>query len=200
MPDHADSAPTGDDQQVREPAASRPRRVVLFTGLAVAILVADLVTKQIALAQFSAENPTEVLGGLLILTLTFNSGAAFSIGQGFPWVFTLVATAVVGYILWVARRIRSQAWAVSLGLILGGATGNLVDRYFREPGPLLGHVVDWIRLPTFPVVNYDFPVFNIADSAIVCGGILAVWLAFRGVNLDGERETAAGTAAEAGRE
>lgn len=155
----------------------------MFAVLAVVVLLADLATKEIAVARFSAQDPVELLGGFLTLTLTYNSGAAFSIGQGYPWVFTLIATAVVAYILWMSRRIHSTVWAVALGLIAGGATGNLVDRFFRDPAPLHGHVVDWIQVP-------NWPVFNVADSGIVCGGVLAVWLAFRGINLDGERETA----------
>jgi signal peptidase II len=79
-----------------------------------------------------------------------------------------------------ARLLQSRAWATALGLLLGGALGNLSDRLFRAPGPLRGHVVDWIALP-------HWPVFNIADSAIVTGGLLAVLLAFRGVEMDGSR-------------
>jgi signal peptidase II len=85
---------------------------------------------------------------------------------------------VIVFILRTSRRIHSVAWAVTLGLLLGGATGNLVDRLLREPGPLRGYVVDWIQLP-------HWPVFNIADSSIVCGGILAVLLAGRGIRIDG---------------
>ena len=85
---------------------------------------------------------------------------------------------MIVFILRTSRRIRSTAWAVTLGLLLGGATGNLIDRLLRSPGPLRGYVVDWIQLP-------HWPVFNIADSSIVCGGILAVLLAARGLQIDG---------------
>jgi signal peptidase II len=87
---------------------------------------------------------------------------------------------VIVAILRTARRLRSLPWAISLGLLLGGATGNLVDRIVRAPAPLQGHVVDWIELP-------HWPVFNLADSAIVCGGLLAVVLAARGLQIDGTR-------------
>jgi signal peptidase II len=93
-------------------------------------------------------------------------------------VFSAIALGVIIYILRTSRRIRSVPWAVTLGLLLGGATGNLVDRLLRYPGPLRGYVVDWIQLP-------HWPVFNIADSSIVCGGILAVLLAGRGIRIDG---------------
>ncbi|UOE21821.1 signal peptidase II [Thermobifida halotolerans] len=169
-------------------------------------MVADFVTKEIALARFSPYDPVELLGGLLRLTLVFNPGAAFSIGTGMTWVFSLIVVAVIGYILWTAPRLRSAGWAVALGLILSGATGNFIDRIWRPntrelssslvgpeapgtlldrllspPSPMYGHVVDWIQIPYWPV-------FNIADSAIVCGGVLAVLLAFRGINIDGTRE------------
>lgn len=161
--------------------ARAPRRLWLFGGLALVALALDFVTKEIALGNFSAHDPVELLGGFLTLTLVFNSGAAFSIGQGYPWIFTIIATIVVLAILRAAVKLRSVGWAIALGLVLGGAVGNLVDRFFREPAPLQGHVIDWIQIP-------NWPVFNVADSAIVCGGILAVLLAFFGVNLDGTRD------------
>ena len=99
-------------------------------------------------------------------------------------MFTLIALGVIVAILRTARRLRSIPWAVTLGLLLGGAAGNLGDRLFRSPGFLRGHVVDWIELP-------HWPVFNVADSCIVCGGMLAVLLAARGVSIDGTRNAAA---------
>jgi signal peptidase II len=96
-------------------------------------------------------------------------------------VFTLIAVGVIFFILRTSRRLRSLPWAVTLGLLLGGATGNLTDRLLRSPGLFRGDVVDWIQLP-------HWPVFNVADSAIVCGGALAVLLAARGIRLDGTRD------------
>jgi signal peptidase II len=87
---------------------------------------------------------------------------------------------VIVYILRAARNLRSIGWAITLGLLLGGATGNLLDRIFRAPGAFQGHVVDWIELP-------HWPVFNLADSSIVCAGVLVVLLALFGVRLDGTR-------------
>ncbi|GAA2101099.1 signal peptidase II [Actinomadura alba] len=159
-----------------------PRRVGVLLGVAVLALVLDLGTKIVAVARLADRDPIELLGGLLTLRVTRNSGAAFSIATGLTVVLTLIAIGVVIAILRTARRLRSLPWAISLGLLLGGATGNLVDRLFRSPAPLKGHVVDWIELP-------NWPVFNLADSAIVCGGVLAVLLAARGLQLDGTRVT-----------
>ena len=122
-----------------------------------------------------------LLDGLLTLQVLRNSGAAFSIGTSMTIVFTLIAVGVIFFILRTSRRLRSLPWAVTLGLLLGGATGNLTDRLLRSPGLFRGDVVDWIQLP-------HWPVFNVADSAIVCGGALAVLLAARGIRLDGTRD------------
>ncbi|GAA4905876.1 signal peptidase II [Streptomonospora salina] len=164
------------------PAARRPRRFVLLAAVAAAALAADYATKEAALAAFAPGESLPVVGDLLRFTLVFNTGAAFSMGRGVPWLFFLIAVAVVAYIVFMARKLASGAWAVVLGLIMGGALGNLVDRAFRPPAPLHGAVVDWIRVP-------NWPVFNIADSCIVVGGVLAVILAFRGINIDGSRES-----------
>jgi signal peptidase II len=160
-----------------------PRRIRLLLAVAAGIFGADLITKTIMVATLSDRAPIRLLGGLLTLRVLRNSGAAFSIGTSMTAVFTLIAVVVIVSILRTARRLRSLAWAVTLGLLLGGATGNLGDRLFRSPGPLRGHVVDWIELP-------HWPVFNVADSAIVCGGILAVLIAARGIRLDGARDRA----------
>jgi signal peptidase II len=145
------------------------------------------VSKTIVVATLSHRTPIRLLGGFLTLTELRNSGAAFSIGTSVTVVFTLIALGVIVAILRTARRLRSIPWAVTLGLLLGGAAGNLGDRLFRSPGFLRGHVVDWIELP-------HWPVFNVADSCIVCGGILAVLLAARGVSIDGTRHAAASPA------
>jgi signal peptidase II len=135
-------------------------------------------------ATLSGRPPVVLLGGFLKLTELRNPGAAFSIGgRSVTIVFTAIAVGVTIFILRMSSRIRSVPWAITLGLLLGGAVGNLVDRIFRYPGIFRGYVVDWIQLP-------HWPVFNLADSAIVCGGVLAVLLAMRGTRLDGQRVTA----------
>ena len=144
-------------------------------------------SKTIVVATLSHRAPIRLLGGFLTLRELRNSGAAFSIGTSVTVVFTLIALGVIVAILRTARRLRSIPWAVTLGLLLGGAAGNLGDRLLRSPGFLRGHVVDWIQLP-------HWPVFNVADSCIVCGGILAVLLAARGISIDGTRHAAASPA------
>ncbi|WP_302851399.1 signal peptidase II [Actinomadura sp. WMMB 499] len=154
----------------------------MLAVVAVVALAADIVTKMIVVATLQGEEPIRLLGGLLTLRETRNSGAAFSIGTGYTVVFTVIASGVVVAIIWTGRNLRSMPWAICLGLMLGGALGNLVDRVFRAPAPLEGHVVDWIQVP-------NWPVFNLADSAVVCGGVLAVVLAARGLQIDGTRIT-----------
>jgi signal peptidase II len=157
------------------------RPLAILIGIAVFVLGADAITKAVVVAKLAGHPPVRVIGGLLTLQLLRNSGAAFSIGTSMTVVFTAIAVGVIIFILRTARRLRSVPWAITLGLLLGGATGNLSDRIFRAPGPMRGDVVDWIQLP-------HWPVFNLADSAIVCGGVLAVLLALRGLRLDGSRE------------
>jgi lipoprotein signal peptidase len=150
----------------------------VLLAVAVTVLAADIISKVIVVATLSTRPPVRLLGGLLTLRVDRNPGAAFSIGTSMTIVFSAIALGVIVFILRTSRRIRSTAWAVTLGLLLGGATGNLIDRLLRSPGPLRGYVVDWIQLP-------HWPVFNVADSSIVCGGILAVLLAARGLQIDG---------------
>ena len=143
-----------------------------------------MISKIIVVA--TLRRPVHVIDGVLTLVVLRNSGAAFSIGTSMTVVFTLIAVGVILFILRTSRRLRSLPWAVTLGLLLGGATGNLTDRLLRAPGLFRGDVVDWIQLP-------HWPVFNVADSAIVCGGVLAVLLAARGIRLDGTRDGHGGT-------
>ncbi len=153
----------------------------LVFGVALTVLALDVTTKVIVVRALANRPPIRLLDGFLTLLLLRNSGAAFSIGTSMTIVFTVIAAAVIFYILRAARKLRSLPWAITLGLLLGGATGNLADRIFRSPGLFRGDVVDWIQLP-------HWPVFNLADSAIVCGGALAVLLALRGIRLDGTRD------------
>jgi signal peptidase II len=170
-----------DTAQAPEDKAMRARRRVgVLLAVAATALALDIVSKIAVVAELEHREPIRLLGGALTLSVSRNSGAAFSIGTGMTIVFTVIAVGVILAILRTARRLRSLPWAISLGLLLGGATGNLVDRIMRSPAPLQGHVVDWIELP-------HWPVFNLADSAIVCGGVLAVLLAARGLQIDGSR-------------
>ncbi len=173
-------SPTGSESQAPPQRGYRPRRGLLLLLVGVAVLTADVTTKMIAVAELAYQPPVRLLGGFLTLRHIRNSGAAFGLGENMTVVFTVVSIGVVVGICYAAWRVRSLPWAITLGLLLGGAAGNLGDRLFRAPGPFRGHVVDWIQLPYWPI-------FNIADSAIVCGGVIAVILAGRGVHLDGSR-------------
>ncbi|MGH3611653.1 MAG: signal peptidase II [Pseudonocardia sp.] len=166
-------------------AVAAHRRVRLFAVIAAVVLVADVVTKIVGVARLEDRAPVELLGGAVYLVLVRNPGAAFSLATGYTWVLTLVAVAVAVVIVRISRKLRSTGWAVALGLILGGALGNLTDRIFRSPGPLQGHVVDTVSL--FAPDGSVWPVFNLADSAIVSGGVLLVTLAMLGHELDGTR-------------
>ncbi|MEU1733871.1 signal peptidase II [Streptosporangium sp. NPDC020145] len=184
------AALTGEAAGSRTPPPRR-RRVALLAALAVVVYGLDLATKTAVLRTLEGKDPLVLIPGLLQFRVIFNAGAAFSIGTGMTIVFTIIAAGVVVAILRTARKLRSLPWAVTLGLMLGGALGNLTDRLFRAPGGLQGHVVDFVEV--FPS---HFPVFNVADSAIVCGGILAVFLAWRGYQLDGTRDGGQETAPE----
>ncbi|HEY1618049.1 MAG TPA: signal peptidase II [Streptosporangiaceae bacterium] len=157
---------------------------------ALIVLTLDIVSKVTVVATLSDRPPVRTFGGFLTLLVSRNPGAAFSIGTSMTLVFSAIAIGVIVVILRTSRRIRSIPWAITLGLLLGGATGNLTDRIFRYPGLFRGYVVDWIEVP-------HWPVFNLADSAIVCGGILVVLLSARGIRLDGLPVTAPEPGAEA---
>jgi signal peptidase II len=163
----------------------RARRIAVLAAVAAVVYVLDLVSKVLVVARLEHKDPVEIIPGVLLLNVTRNPGAAFSIGTGMTIVFTLIACGVVFAIIRTARNLRSLPWAIDLGLLLAGAAGNLTDRIFRSPAPFQGHVVDFVQV--FPVTN--FPIFNVADSAVVCGGILAVLLAWRGYQIDGTRQT-----------
>ena len=159
------------------------RRTALLAVVAAAVLALDVATKVLVVAELEGRRTLELLGGQLLIRVSRNPGAAFSFAEGATVLFTAIAVAVVVVILRVARRLGSRGWAVSLGLLLGGASGNLVDRLLRSPGPGRGAVVDFIDFQVWPS-------FNVADSAIVTGGLLAVLLSVRGIEVDGSRATA----------
>jgi signal peptidase II len=163
--------------------APRRRRIGILLGVAALVYALDVVTKLLVVAKLTPGVPVHVLGTFLQLDYTRNSGAAFSIGWGYTAIFSLIAIGVVVVILRLARRLYSAPWAFALGLLLGGAIGNLTDRIARAPGPFRGWVVDFIQFP-------HFAIFNLADSAITCGGVLMVLLAFRGLHPDGTDERA----------
>ncbi|MFC3893355.1 signal peptidase II [Lentzea rhizosphaerae] len=151
--------------------------------LAGGVLALDVLTKVVSVAFLEDSGPIKLFGGVLYLTFVRNPGAAFGLAEGMTWILALIALGVVGFIAWISRNLRSQGWAVGLGLVLGGAVGNLVDRLFREPGPMRGHVVDFLSL--FDPYGRVWPVFNLADMAIVGGGAAIIVLALRRHDYDG---------------
>ena len=142
-------------------------------AIGVAVSAVDVVSKIVVVAELSGRPPMTLLGGLITLQLYRNAGAAFGVGPSFTAMYALVAAAVLAAILRVSGRLQSWLWAVALGLVLGGAAGNLADRLFRSPGPMRGWVIDWIKLPYFP------ETFNIADSALTLGVVLLVLASIR---------------------
>jgi signal peptidase II len=139
-----------------------------------AVCALDVGSKILAVAALSRHPPVTLLGGLITLQLYRNPGAAFGVGPSFTAIYALVAAAVLATIMRVSGRLQSWLWTIALGLVLGGAAGNLVDRLFRSPGPMHGFVIDWIKLPYFP------ETFNIADSAVSLGVALLVLASIRG--------------------
>ncbi|HTL24236.1 MAG TPA: signal peptidase II [Mycobacteriales bacterium] len=170
-------------QAARGTALSRPRSLLVLLALNTVVL--DAATKALVVAKLEHREPVHVLGDLVTLEVSRNSGAAFSFAQGATAVFTLIAVAVVVVIVRTLPRLRSRGWAVTLGLLLGGAVGNLVDRLVRAPGVGRGAVVDFIHLP-------HFATFNVADSAITTGAVLAALLSLRGIEVDGSHRGTAG--------
>ncbi|MEU4551987.1 signal peptidase II [Micromonospora violae] len=160
------------------------RAVVLIAAV---VLAADQATKYWAESALSDGQTITVLGELLQLHLVYNPGAAFSIGTAYTWIFAVFAAAAVVAVTVVARRVTSRAWAVALGLVLGGAATHLLDRLFREPGFARGHVVDFIDYA-------GFFVGNVADIALVVGVGIVMLLNVRGVPL---RDTASETREQA---
>ncbi|MGV9925914.1 signal peptidase II [Nocardia rhamnosiphila] len=168
-----DDRPGGTGAQPRQ-------RLRLLLAVAATLFALDLVTKIIVVARIRPGEPVSIIGDFVELVLVRNPGAAFSMATGMTWLLTLIATAVVIGVLRIGRTLRSTLWAIGLGGVLGGALGNLMDRLFRAPGPLQGHVVDFVSVGWWPV-------FNVADSSIVCGAILLVTLTVFGFEPDGTR-------------
>src|SRR5690606_6195280 len=94
----------------------------------------DVCSSDLPVAHLAGAEPVRLLGGAVYLVYTTNSGAAFGLGRSHTYLFAVIAFAVIGWIAWMARRLRSLPWAVALGLLTAGAAGNLLDRLFRGPG------------------------------------------------------------------
>jgi len=161
---------------------SRARaRVLLFSVFGVLYAV-DQLTKWLAVDRLTGQPDKQLVGDLLKLHLTRNSGAAFSTGTGYTVLFALLAAGAAVFVLYLSLRVRSAWWAVAFGLLLAGICGNLTDRLFRAPGVLRGQVVDFLQLP-------HWPIFNVADICINVAAAMILVQAFRGIRLDGTRVT-----------
>ena len=182
-------------------AAERAAKVgstalLILVGAALAVYGVDQLAKYLVIANLAEGEAVPVLGNVLQWQFVRNPGAAFSLASGMTWIFTILAAGVITFIAWFARRIRSLAWALVFGLLLGGVLGNLTDRLLREPGFGVGHVIDFISTPwLIPAI------YNVADIAIVSSMVLFMILTIRGVGLDGSRQVRepkdpAGAAAE----
>lgn len=163
---------------------ARTKLIGLFAGVAVAGVLLDLIAKVLAVRHLDPEDPIRLLGGLLTLRLIRNPGAAFSLGERFTVVFAFLAIGVLVFVLVrLVPKLAHAGWAVALGLLCAGITGNLIDRLFRAPGVFRGHVVDFFQLP-------HFAIFNVADMCITAAAVLIIILAMiKGVGLDGTRYT-----------
>ena len=161
-------------------ASARTRSLVVFASIAALGYAVDVISKVLAVARLTDRPPVPVVGDLLQLYLARNPGAAFSTGTSYTLVLTFVAIAAAVAVLVASRRLASVGWAIGLGFLMAGILGNLTDRVFRAPGPLRGHVVDFLQLP-------HWPIFNVADMCINVAAAVIIVQALRGVSLDGTR-------------
>jgi signal peptidase II len=169
------SVPARHPEQVR---VGRIPRIVVLLSVAIVVYLSDVLTKFLAVALLTEDDPVQIRHTSITLRLIRNPGAAFGLGVGATVLFTLITAVVIGAVLRTARRLGSLRWAVALGLLLGGSLGNLSDRLSRAPGPLRGHVVDFVDVP-------GWPIFNLADAYICLAGLMIVLLALRNVPITG---------------
>jgi signal peptidase II len=165
--DRPGPVPAGGDHPPRPAGAgpSRGRRLAATYGTAALVLALDQLLKHLVVTNLAGRPPVDLIGRFVQLRYTTNSGGAFSLLTGAPLFFGVMAIVIIGGIVYASRRTQPLSMLVVLGLILGGALGNLADRLFRGEGLLRGEVVDFVKVGIWPV-------FNLADSCIVVGGIL----------------------------
>jgi signal peptidase II len=171
-------------------AGRRPsRRPWVFASALLLAYATDVVTKVLAVRELSDGRTVRVVGDVLTLHLIRNPGAAFSVGAAATEVLSVLAMVAFAVAIWYGVRARHRGWAVAVGLVAAGILGNLTDRLLRSPGPLRGHVVDFLRLP-------HWPIFNVADICIDVGAALIVLLTLRGIAHDAVAPLPDGPAAE----
>ena len=174
--------PSDADGADRPAVPSRSRLILLFASVAVVAYAIDVATKVLAVQRLPGKGTVDLVGPWFGLHLTRNPGAAFSTGTAYTGALSVLSIIAVCVVLWVSRRLGSKLWAVALGMLLAGVAGNLTDRLFRDPGPMRGHVVDFLRFP-------HWPIFNVADVCINVAAVLIVVQALRGIGVDGRRVT-----------
>ena len=157
-------------------------KTLLFLDVATFVVLIDQITKAFALTNLHTFQTVPFISDIVQFTLVFNDSAAFSLGGSATWVFTLLSTIATLALLWFGPRFRTTGWLILIGLALGGVVGNLVDRLFRSPGFPNGHVVDFIQIP------FNFPIFNIADSAITISAAIIAIRIIRGEKLGGRSD------------
>ncbi len=143
-----------------------PGRIARVSAVVAVIVAADQATKSIAVARWS-ERPRQILGTHVELLVTRNSGSAFSRFQNLTPLLALGAIVIAIVLARAARKATDSVTLWALVLLLGGALGNLTDRFVRSPGFLRGHVVDFVQVGWWPV-------FNLADSCVTVGAVLLV--------------------------
>ncbi len=156
-------------------------RLLWLFGGAIVVIALDQLIKNYLIQTLSAGTPIDLIGSLVRLNLVYNDSAAFSIGFGATWIFTVISSIAVLVLLWFSFKIETTGWAIMAGVMLGGVTGNLIDRLIREPGFAVGHVVDYIQIP------FNFPIFNLADMAIFTICSLSVIRVMRGDQIGRKR-------------
>jgi signal peptidase II len=136
-------------------------RQFFFISIGLSILAVDQLIKEFFLQTLKPGESVDFLGSVIRFTLVFNDGAAFSLGAGYTWVFTLISSLATVVLFVYSFKSNSISWSIMGGVLLGGILGNLIDRLFRPPSFGEGYVIDYIQ------ISFNFPIFNIADIAIV---------------------------------
>lgn len=160
---------------------SLPSRQIWLLASALVLIALDQFVKNFLIAILQPGQPVELIGPLVRLNLAFNDSAAFSIGFGATWIFTIISSLAALALIWFSFKIETLSWAIMAGVMLGGVCGNLIDRLIRDPGFAVGHVVDYIQIP------FNFPIFNIADIAIFTICSLTVIRILRGDEIGRKR-------------
>lgn len=166
---------------ITNPNRTQLGKTLLFLAVAIFVVLIDQLTKFLAVANLHPFESVPCIFDTIRFNLVFNDSAAFSIGGSATWVFTLLSSLATLALLWFGPKFRTTGWLILIGLALGGVVGNLIDRLFRFPGFPNGHVVDFIQIP------FNFPIFNIADSAITISAAIIAIRIIRGEKLGGSK-------------